>query len=129
MGIEVSAGEYTAAMVQMTLQVPEDLAERIRPLRSWLPTILELSLVGYRTTATATATEVIEFLSQEPSPQEVLEFHASDRSQSRLQRLLALNEDGLLGEEEDRELEELQKIEHILVMLKAQLAQGSSQGD
>lgn len=115
-------------MVQMTLQVPDELAERIRPLRSWLPTILELSLVGYRTTATATATEVIEFLSHEPSPQEVLEFLASDRSQSRLRRLLALNEAGLLGEEEARELEELQKIEHILVMLKAQLAQGPNQG-
>jgi hypothetical protein len=113
----------------MTLQVPEELAERIRPLRSWLATILELSLVGYRTTATATATEVIEFLSHEPSPREVLTYHASERSQTRLQRLLALNEAGLLSEEEARELEELQKIEHILVMLKSQLAQDASQGE
>jgi len=129
MGIEVSAGEYTSPMVQMTLQVPEELAERIRPLRAWLPTILELSLVGYRTTATATATEVIEFLSHEPSPQEVLAFHASERSQDRLRRLLALNEAGFLGEEEALELQELQKIEHILVMLKAQLVGDPSRGD
>lgn len=107
----------------MTLQVPEDLAERIRPMRSWLPTILELSLVGYRTMATATATEVIEFLAQEPKPREVLEYHASEKSQARLRRLLALNAAGLLGEEETRELDELQKIEQILILLKAQLAQ------
>jgi len=34
----------------------------------------------------------------------------------------ALNAAGLLGENEQQELEELQQIEHILIMLKAQLA-------
>jgi hypothetical protein len=30
-------------MVQMTMQVSEELAERLRPIGSWLPTVLELS--------------------------------------------------------------------------------------
>jgi len=35
---------------------------------------------------------------------------------------LALNAAGLLGEEEKQELDELQQIEHIIIILKAQLA-------
>ena len=109
-------------MVQLTMQVPDELAKRIQPIRSWLPTILELSLVGFRTLATETATETIQFLLTNPSPQEVLNYHASERAQQRLQRWLALNEAGLLGETEQLELDELQRIEHTLIMLKAHLA-------
>lgn len=108
-------------MVQMTVRLPAEIAERIQPLGFWLPVILELSFVGFKTLATATATEVIEFLSSAPKPQDVLTFHVSERAQARLQRLLALNEAGLLGEDEQRELDELEQIEHIMVMLKAQL--------
>lgn len=107
-------------MVQMSMQVSEELAERLRPIGPWLPAILELSLVGFRTIATATATEVIQFLAQDPTPQTILNYHVSERAQERLQRLLALNEAGMLGEEEQRELDELQCIEHVIVMLKAQ---------
>ena len=115
-------------MVQMTMQVSEELAERLRPLGAWLPTVLELSLVGFQTVAAATATEVIQFLSQDPTPQEVLDYHVSDRAQARLQRLLALNTAGMLGEAEQLELDELQRIEHILIMCKAQVAGQSQQG-
>lgn len=109
-------------MVEMTLQVPEDLAERIRPLGHWLPAILELSFVGCRTVAAATASEVIEFLARDPSPEAVLNYHASERSQERLRRLLALNAAGMLGAEELSELDELGNIEHIVVQLKARVA-------
>jgi hypothetical protein len=110
-------------MVQMTMQVPNDLAKRIKPIRYWLPTILELSLVGFKTLAIETATEIIEFLSTNPSSQEVLDHHVSNRAQERLRRLLALNEAGMLGEMEQLELDEIQQIEHIMIMLKAQIAE------
>ncbi len=42
-------------MTRMTLEMPDELAERIRPLGAWLPALLELSLVGFRTLAAATA--------------------------------------------------------------------------
>jgi hypothetical protein len=41
----------------------------------------------------------------------------------RLQRLLALNDAGLSGEEEQRELDELQHIEHIIILLKMRVAE------
>ena len=109
-------------MVEMTMQLPDDLAEKLRPLNGYLPTVLQLTLTGFRTLATETATEIVEFLATEPSAQQVLEYHVPERSQSRLQRLLTLNSAGLLGEAEQLELDELEKIEHILIMLKAQLA-------
>ncbi len=115
-------------MTQVTLEVSDALAERIRPLSSWLSTVLELSLVGFQTMATATATEVIRFLSGNPTPREVLAYHASEQAQARLRRLLALNAAGLLAKVEECELDELQKIEHILVMLKGGLAEEAQGG-
>ena len=115
-------------MVQMTVQVSEELAERLRPIGPWLSTVLELSLIGCKTVAAATATEVIQFLSRDPTPQEVLAYHVPEQGQVRLQRLLALNAAGVLGEEEQLELDELQRIEHILIMLKAQVAEQVQKG-
>jgi hypothetical protein len=114
-------------MVQMTVQVSEELAERLRPIGPWLPAVLELSLVGFRTIAAATATEVIQFLARDPTPQAVLNYHVSERAQERLQRLLTLNEAGMLGEEEQCELDELERVEHVIVMLKAQAAAQTQQ--
>jgi hypothetical protein len=109
-------------MVQLTMQVPDELARRIQPMSAWLPTIIELSLIGFKTLATAASTEVIEFLSKNPSPKEVLDYHVSDTAQARLQRLLTLNEAGSLSEAEQLELDELQRLEHVIVMLKARIA-------
>src|SRR5712691_10658157 len=113
-------------MVQMIFNVSDGLAERLQPLGAWLPTVLELTLVGCKTVAAATATEVLEYLAQGPPPEAVLAYHASERAQRRLQRLLALNAAGLLGEDEQQELDELQQIEHIIIILKAQLASPSA---
>ena len=110
-------------MVQMTMQVSNDLAKRLQPIRFWLPAIIELSLVGFKTPATETASEIIRFLSTNPSSQEVLGYHVSKRAQARLRRLLTLNEAGVLGATEQLELDELQQIEHIIIMIKAQIAE------
>lgn len=109
-------------MVQMTMHVPDDLARRIEPIGSWLPTIIELSLAGFKTVAVAAATEVIQFLLQNPSAKEVIEYHISEKAQTRLQRLLVLNESGILSADERLELDELERLEHIIVLLKAQVS-------
>lgn len=109
-------------MVEMTLQLPEELARRMKPMGPWLPTVLELGLLGCRTRAAVAAVELMELLASNPSPQEVLGFHVSDATQERSKRLLALNEAGLLGEEERHELDELDQLEHLVVMLKSRIA-------
>lgn len=107
-------------MVEITMQVPDNLAQRLRPLYHWLPTVLELSLIGFKTPAVQTASEIIDFLATDPAPAEVLTYHVSDKAQERLRRLLAVNAAGLATAEEQTELDEIQQIEHIIILLKAQ---------
>ena len=102
----------------LTLQVPDRLADRLRPLSPWLPTVLELSLVGFKTRAVQTASELVAFLSASPSAEEIIDYTVSEEAQQRLRRLLALNEAGLLSEEEQVELDEIEQIEHVMLMLK-----------
>lgn len=110
-------------MIEMTMQVPDRLAQRLRPMSPWLPAVLELSLIGFKTPATQTASEIIDFLSSGPSPSEVAVYTVSERAQERTRRLLTLNEAGMLSEKEQRELDEMEQIEHIMVLLKAQVRQ------
>ena len=116
-------------MVQITMQLPDQLAKQILPARRWLPVVLELSLARLKTPAAETSSEIIDFLLGNPTLDAVLTYHASDRAQRRLQRLLALNEAGLLGEEEQGELAESERLEHILIMLKVQVADQAQQGN
>jgi len=113
-------------MIELTIQLPEELAERIGRCGRWAPAILGLSLDGYGTRAAAVANEVIAFLSTNPSPETVLGYHVSEAAQVRLRRLLTLNGAGMPSQREQAELDELERIEHFLVLLKAQIAAGAS---
>jgi hypothetical protein len=105
-------------MVQLTLQVSEELARRALPLSPFLPFLLELALAGFRTPAAAAASDFVHFLSSAPDAKKVLAYHASESRQERTRRLLALNEAGHLSGDESEELDELARLEHIVVKLK-----------
>jgi hypothetical protein len=107
-------------MVEIKMQITDRLARRLQPMYDWLPTVLELSLVGFKTSAVQTASEIIDFLATGPLPSEVMAYHVSDRAQEQLRRLLAINEAGLTSKAEQAELDEIEQIEHIVVLLKAQ---------
>lgn len=109
-------------MVEMTVQFTDTLANKVKPFHSWLSAIVEISLLGFKTPAIASATEFIEFLSRNPSPRQVFQFHVSEKSHERLRRLLALNKEGLLSEAENQELDEIARLEHLIVMLKVRVA-------
>lgn len=110
-------------MVSVTVQLPDSLAEQFLPAQRWSTPLMEIGLARLKTPASVTAAEIVEFLLGNPTPQEVLGYHASDRGQDRLQRLLALNEAGLLGEAEQQELAELERLEQIMIGLKAHIVQ------
>ncbi|MEZ5429217.1 MAG: hypothetical protein R2747_23420 [Pyrinomonadaceae bacterium] len=107
-------------MVEVTVQLPESLANRIKPLGVWMPALMEIALAGFRTRAAQVAADLIGFLEKNPLPKDVLLYRASKKSNDRLNRLMALSEAGVLSAEEKCELRELEKLEHIVVMLKAQ---------
>ncbi|RME45241.1 MAG: hypothetical protein D6796_10765, partial [Caldilineae bacterium] len=106
-------------MVEITLEVPDKLAQRLQPMHQWLPTLLELSLIGFQTPAAQTASDLIAFLTKGPSPAAIVAYTVPEKHQQRLRRLLALNEAGMLSPEETLELDELEQLEHIMTLLKA----------
>ncbi|MCS6911254.1 MAG: hypothetical protein NZM11_11920, partial [Anaerolineales bacterium] len=110
-------------MVEIKVQLPDNLAQRVRTMSVWLPAVLELSLLSLRTPAAQTASEIIDFLAAGPTPEEVLAYHVSERAQERVRRLLAINEAGLASSDEQAELDEIERIEHIVTLLKAQAQQ------
>lgn len=109
-------------MVELTLQIPNNLAARIQSFGVWTPTVIEISLLNCTTKASLTAQEVIKFLEKNPLPEEVLNFKVSEKSQNRLRNLLKKNSERPLSKQETNELEELGKIENIFTRLKLQIA-------
>jgi hypothetical protein len=66
----------------------------------------------------AAFSEVCEFLISSPTPENILAFRPSETVQERIRRLLAANKIGELSPEERLELEEFDKVEHFVRMLK-----------
>jgi len=110
-------------MVEMTVQIPEKLAARIGASGVWLPTIFELGLTNFKNLKpTGAKAELVEFLSQNPTPQQVSDYFLSDAHQERLDYLLDLNGEGETNDSQREELNEWIKLNHISILLKAQAA-------
>jgi hypothetical protein len=63
--------------------------------------------------------EVLDFLTRSPTPQEIVQFRASEAAQSQLQYLLEQNRNGTLTDIERAELEEFGRVEHFFTLIKA----------
>ncbi len=110
-------------MVEITLQVPESLAERLQPVQEQLPEILEIGLEHSRPLSTRAYAQALEFLLNAPRPTEVLSFHPSPAIQNEVNRLLDKHKRDELTPEEERELDRIGDLEHILLALKARARQ------
>lgn len=71
------------------------------------------------TPITSIQDEVLAFLLSSPTPPQILNFHASDAAQQRLQVLLEANRQGTLSNEERAELDEASQLNHFIILLKA----------
>jgi hypothetical protein len=67
--------------------------------------------------------EVLAFLLAAPTPQQIIDFHASPGAQERLGYLLDANRQGVLTSEERAELEEASQMNHFVMRLKAKAHQ------
>lgn len=63
--------------------------------------------------------EVLTFLLSAPTPQQIIDFHASDTAQERLRYLLDANRQGVLSPAERAELDEASQSNHFIMLLKA----------
>lgn len=118
-------------MAELTIQIPDELAQRLEPIRNRLPELLTQLLettnpptsVQLDTVATppdipAVYTEVLDFLIKRPTPQEIAAFKVSPQAQSRLQTLLEKNREATLTEAETAELDVYEQLEHMMILLK-----------
>jgi hypothetical protein len=115
----------SCAMSSITLDLPDELAERVRLLADRLPRILDLGMRALSAESPAEyagAAEVLELLARLPSPEEVLALRASDALAERAQSLLEKNRAGGLSADEELEWQRIEYLEHLVRVAKAKAA-------
>jgi hypothetical protein len=108
--------------MQITIDLPEDMIGKLEPLRSELPQILALGLKEFQANPSqgiSGLTEILEFLAQLPSPQEILALRLSDSLQTEVEDLLEKSKQGSLTHEEQRLWQQYEFLEHLVRMAKA----------
>lgn len=111
--------------VEITLKLPDELANRLRPVESNLPHILELGIREWSARGDAGfagLAGVLEVLATLPSPQEVLAIRPSAALQERIDLLVEKGRSGSLSPEEQREWQQYQYAEHLVRLAKARAA-------
>lgn len=105
-------------MRTITLDVPDELADQLAPLRDRLPEMLALSLQQPAVPARLYRT-ILDFLANAPTAEQIASYTPFPEIKQRLRDLLDRERDGNLIPVEHAELDELERIEHLVVMLKA----------
>lgn len=106
----------------ITIQVPDELAGRLRERAGDLPRLLELGLreMDARTQLQFDgAADVLEFLTGLPTPEEVLALRPSPALQARITDYLDRNRAGDLSADDEQEWEQIEYLEHLVRMAKA----------
>ncbi|MDY0096233.1 MAG: hypothetical protein RBT80_26365 [Candidatus Vecturithrix sp.] len=115
-------------MTTITVEVPDELAGQLRPLRHQLPRLLSFIVqafpfepvsVPFDSTTSHPAKEMLDFLISRPTPEQILAFKSSPAAQTRLETLLDKNREETLNEDEMLELEMYQELKHFFILLKA----------
>ncbi len=109
-------------MATLTIEIPDDLMDRIDPIRDQLPELLRrclqpdlLSAQVYRYILNV----ILNVLASQPTPGQVAAFRPTAAMQTRLRHLLSRSDKGTLTPEESQELDEYENIEHLIILLKA----------
>ena len=109
-------------MQQITVDIPEDLALRLSPLRSQLPQILELGLREWNSDMPnefGGLSEVLEFLAGLPTAEETLALRPSQALTQQISDLLEKNRSIGLTEQEERSWQHYEYVEHLVQIAKA----------
>lgn len=106
-------------MTLITIEISNDLAQKLRPVQNRLPEIIEIGLREVTSSKSYFHNEVIDFLANGPSPEEIIAFRPSEKSVVRVQELLEKNENGSLSPTEKIELDRYEEINYLMTLVKA----------
>ena len=119
-------------MATITLEVPDELAQRLVGLSDQLPDLLsaildreELSIPSGIELQSRPWQEAIRFLGSAPNVPEILEYRLPEELQDRLEELLFLNSEDEISQEEVAELDIFLQVNRFFNLLKASLRAGT----
>jgi hypothetical protein len=101
----------------LTIEIPDEQARRLGMDRDGMEQLV--SRIIKRAPGLAVVDELVEFLGSGPQPGEIVNFLASENSQSRVRVLLDKNRAGTLSAEEESELNAVESLNHLFALVKA----------
>jgi hypothetical protein len=105
-------------MAQITIEVSEELAQKLAPMRDRLSEVLARGLDEPALPLNEVYRYVLEFLASNPSPEALLSFRMTSAMQERVSDLLEKNRSGQLTPAESTELDEYVRIDNLVSLLK-----------
>lgn len=111
--------------MQLTLDISDELAARLSSEQARLPQILALGLremdaeeaSGFKGLA-----DILEFLADLPTPEEILALRPSPSLQNDIKNLLELSRESGLNEQDERQWRQFQYIEYLVRKAKIRAA-------
>jgi hypothetical protein len=101
----------------ITIEVPDELSKQLALLGEQLPELLRLC-VEQPVLPSRTYRYILNFLASAPTAEEIAAFRPTPEMQERLRILVARSKAGELTFPEQAELDEYERIEHLVIMLK-----------
>lgn len=119
-------------MVQITIDVPDELAQRLEPFQGQLSQIFmrlmaatlpnlsspELGLSAFVVNPPVIYQEVLDFLVSQPTSAQLLSYKVSGSSQVRIQNLLQKSREIALSSSEMSELDLYEQLDSLMALLK-----------
>jgi len=117
--------------MQITLEIPDDIARHLESCKENLPQILALGLreiTANPSTNFSGLVDILEFFAKLPSPQEILALRLTPAIQTEIETLLDKNRTEGLNEREQCLWQHYEFIEHLVRLAKAQALVKMQQG-
>lgn len=105
-------------MATLTIEVPDELSELIAQAGDRLPELLAQSLKE-PTLPAHVYRYVLDFLASRPTSEQVVSFGPTPEMVDRLRTLLGRESEGVITPAEKAELNEYERLEHLMVMIKS----------
>lgn len=105
-------------MATVTIEVPDDLSELVAQAGDRLPELLARSL-REPTLPAHVYRYVLDFLASRPTPEQLAALGPTPEMNDRLRTLLKRESKGEITPAEKAELDEYERLEHLMVMIKS----------
>jgi len=105
-------------MATVTIEVPDELSELVAQAGDRLPDLLARTLKE-PTLPAHVYRYVLDFLASRPTPEQVAAFGPTSEMTDRLRMLLERESKGEITPAEKDELDEYERLEHLMVMIKS----------